>query len=574
MSPTIMQRESQAIPDGLLTLSPILQRILASRGVTHSDELKCLLTDLLQPDTLMGLASALARLTLALENEEHILIVGDFDADGATSTAVAVRLLRDMGAKKVSYLVPNRLTCGYGLTPKLLALAQPLNPDLIITVDNGIASVEGVRCANDAGIDVLVTDHHLPGEVLPNACAIVNPNQLGCAFPSKMMAGVGVIFYLMIALRKHLQALGWFEKKGLPAPNLAQVLDIVALGTVADVVPLDRNNRILVAQGLQRMRALKACPGIRALFTISGRDPSTVVAQDLGFALGPRLNAAGRLEDMSIGIACLLAETDQEAMRHALVLDDLNKKRKTIEGDMSAKAFEAVDRLELSGDMPLGVCVHEANWHQGVVGLVASRVKERLSRPVIAFACDGQGSLKGSARSIPGFHIRDALVRIAARHPELMGPFGGHAMAAGLAIKRDNFDAFCKAFAVAAADELTPEDCTAVIHSDGELAPADMTLAFAQELREIPWGQGFPEPVFEADFNLVAQRQVGDGHLKLSLSCPGDDGMIDGIWFRADMDDWLHQQPTRVRVIFRLDVNAFRGQRRLQLMVLTMIKAS
>ena len=573
MVTTITRRTQVAIPEGLQSLPPLLQRIFSARGLQCASELEDAFTGLLQPDTLKGLDQALDRLVVSLEKSQHILIVGDFDADGATSTAVAVKLLRQMGAKQVSYLVPNRFTCGYGLTPKLVSIAKAQKPDLIVTVDNGIASIEGVKAANTAGIDVIVTDHHLPGDRIPDAVAIVNPNQHGCEFPSKSMAGVGVLYYVMIALRKRLQAMDWFGKQSLPVPNLAGVLDIVALGTVADVVPLDRNNRILVAQGLRRMRAGQACPGIKALLEVAGRKVGQLVAQDLGFAVGPRLNAAGRLEDMSIGIACLLAETDAEAKQLAATLDGLNKSRREIESDMSLQAFKAVEQLELNGKMPLGVCVHESNWHQGVVGLVASRVKERLSRPVIAFAKDGEQYLKGSARSVPGVHVRDALVRVAAASPKLIEQFGGHAMAAGLKIKQANYAAFSRAFAEAIATELREEDCQEIISSDGELSGKEMTLAFAEQLRFIvPWGQSFPEPVFDGRFELVSQRVVGEDHLKLELLLPGDDQPIDAIWFRADVENWAHATQQAVRVAFRMDINDFRNRKRLQLVVLAMKK--
>lgn len=574
MSAQIIRRKPVDIPVGLQSLSPIMQRIFSTRGVNDSAELEPVLIGLLSPDSLKGLAAALDRLLIAFKQQQRILVVGDFDADGATSTAVAVRLLREMGAAFVSYLVPNRFTCGYGLTPALVELAKPKQPDLIITVDNGIASMDGVAAANAAGIDVLITDHHLPGERLPDAVAIVNPNQPGCRFPSKAMAGVGVVYYLMIALRKHLQASGWFEQQCVPVPNLASVLDIVALGTVADVVPLDdRNNRILVAQGLGRMRSGQMCPGIKALLEVAGREPASLVAQDLGFALGPRLNAAGRLEDMSIGISCLLAQTDEEALRLATQLDELNRSRQVIESDMSLQAFKAVEKLSLDGKMPLGVCVYEPDWHQGVVGLVASRVKEKLGRPVIAFARDGDTHLKGSARSVPGVHIRDALVRVAVVYPELIEQFGGHAMAAGLKIKQTNYAAFVAAFAESVARELKEADCLEVIASDGELSSQEMTLAFAEELRFIvPWGQGFPEPVFDGQFELVSQRVVGENHLKLELRLLGEEHTIEGIWFRADVTNWQYAPQQAVRIAYRLDVNSFRDRKRLQLVVLTMKK--
>ena len=571
MTTVISRREAVEIPEQLNTLSPLLQRIFAARGLRAVSELEDALTGLLPPDTLKGLPAALDRLVLALEDQQRILVVGDFDADGATSTAVAVKLLRQMGAAAVDYLVPNRFTCGYGLTPALVKLAQEKTPDLIITVDNGISSIEGVRAANAAGMDVLVTDHHLAGDCLPDAAAIVNPNQPGCEFASKVMAGVGVIYYVMIALRRRLQQDGWFEKQSLAVPNLAAVLDIVALGTVADVVPLDHNNRILVAQGLKRIRAGQACPGIQALLQVSGREQELLVSQDLGFALGPRLNAAGRLEDMSIGIACLLADSQEQALELAATLDELNRSRRAIESDMSLQAFKAVEQLRLSDSMPRGVCVYEPDWHQGVVGLVASRVKERLSRPVIAFAKDGDVYLKGSARSVPGVHIRDVLVQVDIAHPHLIEQFGGHAMAAGLKVKQEHYQAFADAFAAAVAEQLREEDCLAVIVSDGELRAEELTLTLAEELRYlVPWGQNFPEPVFDGCFELVSQRVVGEKHLKLQLKAPGDEQFLDAIWFQADTERWAYAQPQQVQVAFRLDVNSYRGRKQLQLMVLTL----
>jgi single-stranded-DNA-specific exonuclease len=570
---TILRREQKNVPEGLQSLSPVWQRIFSVRGLQFTRELEQGLSGLLKPDSLKGLEQALDRLVLAIEKNQRILIVGDFDADGATSTAVAVKLLREMGASSVLYLVPDRFICGYGLTPKLVKIAQEKNPDLIVTVDNGMTSVDGVAAANAAGIDVIITDHHLPGETLPDACAIVNPNQAGCLFASKAMAGVGVLYYVMIALRKRLQANAWFEKKGIPVPNLACVLDIVALGIVADVVPLDQNNRILVAQGLLRMRLGQACPGIKALLQIAGREPERVVAQDLGFALGPRLNAAGRLEDMSIGIACLLSDTDEEAYRLASLLDELNRSRREIESDMSLQAFKVVEQLKLEGNMPLGVCVHESSWHLGVVGLVASRLKEKLSRPVIAFAKDGDDYLKGSARSVPGVHIRDALVQVAAKRLDLIEQFGGHAMAAGLKIKKSNYQEFANAFCEVISQNLSEKDCQDIIASDGELASHEMTLAFAEELRFIvPWGQCFPEPVFDGRFELISQRVVSQEHLKLELRLPGEDQSIDAIWFRADVESWKHAPAQPVRVAYRLDVNNFRDRKRMQLIVLTLQK--
>jgi single-stranded-DNA-specific exonuclease len=488
----------------------------------------------------------------------RIVIVGDFDADGATSCALCLRALRAMGAGQVHYLVPNRFEYGYGLTPEIVKVAAEFQPDLIVTVDNGISSVDGVAAAKQQGIRVLITDHHLAGEQLPAATAIVNPNLAGDTFPSKHLAGVGVAFYVMLALRARLREQGWFEKEAIPEPNLAQYLDLVALGTVADVVPLDRNNRILVQQGIQRMRAGHCAPGIRALLEVGGRSLSRIVAADLGFVVGPRLNAAGRLDDMSVGIECLLTGDAAAASRMAARLDALNRERKEIESDMQARALEAIAGLKLDArQLPVGLCLFDAEWHQGVIGILAARIKERFHRPVIAFARSGPGELKGSARSVTGLHIRDALDAVAARHPDLIAKFGGHAMAAGLSLPEGHYPAFAAAFDEEVSRHLSRDDLSGVIYSDGELSGEELSLETAQLLRDAsPWGQGFPAPVFEGNFNVVSHRVVGQRHLKMTLSPERGNCQIDGIAFNTEVLPGGRQQ---VHIAYRLDVNEFRG---------------
>ena len=490
-------------------LHPVLRRVYRTRQVRTATELDCTLDRLLPPTRLLGMGHAVMLLERALRERRRILVVADFDADGATSCAVVVRALKLMGAENVDYLVPNRFEYGYGLTPEIVALATQKNdaqdarmprrpgmagsgPDLLITVDNGISSVEGVRAARGHGMQVLITDHHLPGAVLPEADAIVNPNQPGDSFPSKHLAGVGVAFYLMLALRAQLRIAGWFGADRAE-PNLANLLDLVALGTVADVVPLDANNRILVAQGLMRLNAGMGTPGVRALLAVAGRAPGRITATDLGFLAGPRLNAAGRLADMSLGIACLITDDPSEAQRMAHELDTLNRERRSIEAGMQNQALAAVENLKLDASgLPRGLCLYDESWHQGVIGLVASRIKERVHRPVIAFAPANDTELKGSARSVPGLHIRDALDNIAARQPQLLSKFGGHAMAAGLSLARDQFEAFARAFDEEVGHWLSDDDLRGRLHTDGELAAEDFSLDLAETLRTGgPWGQGF-----------------------------------------------------------------------------------
>jgi single-stranded-DNA-specific exonuclease len=540
----------------LADIHPVLQRVYAAREIETAAELDYTLDKLLPPTQLGGMTEAVALLEQAVCGQQRIVVVGDFDADGATSCALSLRALRAMGASDVHYLVPNRFEFGYGLTPEIVSVAAERQPDLIMTVDNGISSIEGVAAARQHGIQVLITDHHLPGKQLPAAAAIVNPNLRDDPFPSKNLAGVGVVFYVMLALRAHLREQGWFEHR--TEPNLAQLLDLVALGTVADVVPLDRNNRILIHQGIQRLRAGKCVPGIRALLEIAGRNPQRVVASDLGFAVGPRLNAAGRLDDMSLGIECLLTDDPGTARRLATKLDKFNRDRKGIESDMQARAMEAITRLDLKDEqLPRGLCLFDPDWHQGVIGILASRIKERFHRPVIAFARSGEGELKGSARSVSGLHIRDALDAVAASHPGLIDKFGGHAMAAGLSLAEDNYPAFSAAFNNEVSRHLSADDLTGVIYSDGELSDQELSLDTAQLLRNAgPWGQGFPAPLFDGDFTVLGYRVVGEKHLKMTLQPVLGSCQIDGIAFNTPK---LPADCQRVHLAYRLDTNEFRN---------------
>jgi single-stranded-DNA-specific exonuclease len=471
----------------------------------------------------------------------------------------------------VDFLVPNRFEYGYGLTPEIVAVAAAQQPDVIITVDNGISSIDGVLAARELGIAVIVTDHHLPGSELPEADAIVNPNQPGCEFPSKNLAGVGVIFYVMNALRAELRQMGWFEESGFTEPNMASFLDLVALGTVADVVPLDYNNRILVAQGLQRIRAGVCRPGIKAMLEVSGKQANKLVASDFGFALGPRLNAAGRLDDMSLGIQCLMCESENLAREMAAQLDELNRDRKAIETGMQQEAMTMLQKtLQADAEsLPWGLCLFDETWHQGVIGILASRIKDKYHRPTIVFADVGDGEIKGSARSVPGFHIRDALDAVAAHHPDLLQKFGGHAMAAGMSLTRANFAAFAKAFDDEVRRQLSADDLQAVVVSDGELSAQDFSLPIATQLREAgPWGQHFPEPVFDGEFFLVQQKLVGEKHLKMTLAHDAQgQQLVDAIAFNVDPTRWPNPEAKKVRVAYKLDINEFRGNTTVQMLV-------
>ncbi|TXS91832.1 single-stranded-DNA-specific exonuclease RecJ [Parahaliea aestuarii] len=553
-------------------LHPLLARVYGHRGVASAGELELGLNRLLPPPSMLGAEAAAELLADAIAGQKRLLIVGDFDADGATSTALAVSTLRRFGAVSVDYLVPNRFDYGYGLTPEIVELAAQRNPDLIITVDNGISSIEGVAAARALGIDTLVTDHHLAGRELPAAAVIVNPNQPGCSFPSKALAGVGVIFYVMLALRAELRRRDWFTRQGTGEPNMAEVLDLVALGTVADVVPLDHNNRILVDAGLKRIRAGQARPGILALLEVASRRFHNVVASDLGFAAGPRLNAAGRLDDMSVGIECLLSEDAGKARRIAAELHQLNQDRRTIERGMERQALQMLAGLDLEagGEPPLAMTLFDPDWHQGVIGILASRVKDRLHRPTIAFAnADESGmEIKGSARSIQGIHIRDVLDAVATRHPGLITKFGGHAMAAGLSLPRSRYEDFSRAFVEEVARHADAVDLQAIVESDGELDAADFDLEAATALRYAgPWGQHFPEPLFDGRFQVVSQRIVGERHLKLVLGLPGTNTVVDAIAFNVDTELWPDASVTEIEAAYRLDVNEFRGQHSVQLVI-------
>ena len=552
-------------------LDPLLQRIYQARGISNQEQLDRQLSCLPKPASMQGIPAAVARLVLALEQKHQIMIVGDFDADGATSSALMVLALTAMGYTNVEFLVPNRFDYGYGLTPEIVDLAAQKSPDIIITVDNGISSVEGVAHANSLGIEVIVTDHHLPGDVLPAAVAIVNPNQPGCDFPSKNLAGVGVAFYLLSALRAELRRQNWFAEQNRVEPNMASWLDLVALGTVADVVPLDQVNRALVYQGLLRIRSGRCRPGIQALLRIAGKNPARLVATDLGFALGPRLNAAGRLDDISLGIQCLLTEDAEQAMNTARALDELNQDRKLIEQDMQREALTVVEKLVFSAEaeLPSALCLFQPDWHQGVVGLLASRIKEKYHRPVVAFARGDSGELKGSSRSIPGLHIRDALDAVATQNPGLITKFGGHAMAAGLSLEENKLPEFEQAFATQVAKSLSEDDLQAKLLTDGCLQTDQLSMRTAELLRDSgPWGQLFPEPCFEGDFVIMRQRIVGEKHLKLVLAPYGQSQLaIDAIWFNIDTAVWPNHNVGVVRCVYRLDINEFRGQENLQLLV-------
>ncbi len=566
------QVDDQYLP---VELHPLIKQIYARRGVTSSDELLLNVKQLISVEQLRGVEQACLILHQAFIEKSKIIIVGDFDADGATSTALMMEALSLLGFSQHSFIVPNRFEYGYGLTPEIVELAAKQGADLIITVDNGISCLSGVDRAKTLGIKVIVTDHHLPGKQLPNADAIVNPNQPNCTFASKSIAGVGVAFYLMLGLRKYFREQNVFTDHQFNEPNLAQLLDLVALGTVADVVSLDANNRILVEQGLKRIRAGKTRFGIQALIEIAGRNQQQLVASDFGFALGPRINAAGRLDDMSYGINCLLAQDLMTARAMAQELDALNKTRREIEQGMQLEAENIFNQLKLSQtQLPSAIALYQADWHQGVIGIVAGRLKEKFHRPSIVFALAKEDSLindnsveiKGSARSIPGLHIRDLLEHISSQNPDLITKFGGHAMAAGLSIKLKDFEKFQQCFVQVANDWLSDEDLQCCLLSDGEIPASAMNLAFAEQLRLAgPWGQNFLEPLFDDEFELIQQRIVGEKHLKLVVQ--KNKQLFDAIGFNVDINAWPNSQAKKVRLAYRLDVNEFRGKRSLQLMV-------
>ena len=548
-------------------ITPLLARIFAARGISEAAQLETGLAHLLPFTQLKNAQQMAVLLADAIAQNKKLLIVADYDADGATACAVALRGLRAFGAR-ADFIVPNRFEYGYGLTPEIVRLAAESAPDILITVDNGIASVEGVDEANRLGMQVLVTDHHLPGDALPDALCIVNPNQPGCDFPSKNLAGVGVMFYVLLALRAELRSRGAFGVAGSPTPNpspagrgepnLASLLDIVALGTVADVVKLDANNRILVQQGLLRIRAGRACAGINALLRIARKDYAKVSSYELGFVVGPRLNAAGRLEDMGMGIACLLGDDASEAAGIAAKLDALNHERRSIEADMQEAALAALEHINPSDSASLAM--FDETWHQGVIGILASRLKDKFHRPVIAFARSVKGEIKGSGRSIPGLHLRDALDLLSKRHPHLLQKFGGHAMAAGVSIREQHFDEFRSAFEAITQSLLSPADLTRIIETDGELDVADFSLDIARSLERQVWGQGFPQPLFEGEFAVQSQRVVGEKHLKLQLIAHRS--TFDAIqFFNAE------PVPARIRAVYSLGVNEYNGSVGLQLII-------
>ena len=559
--------QRRAVPESgpafLRRCHPVLRRVLAARAIECDGDLDHSLARLLPPDGLLDLDRAAALLDDAIESSSRIVVVGDYDADGATGCAVAVRGLGLLGATDVQFVVPDRRRHGYGLTPEIVEIAYEQRPRLIVTVDNGISSVEGVACAKRLGIDVLITDHHLPGAHLPAADAIVNPNRPGDGFPSKCLAGVGVMFYVLSAVRRRRRE----RAVGGQGPNLAALLDLVALGTVADVVPLDYNNRILVEQGLRRIRAGRASPGVTALLRVARRDVARTVSADLGFAAGPRLNAAGRLTDMRRGIECLLSDRDDEAMRIAGELDALNAERRGIEAGMQAQAATLLDGIDDTVS-DAAVSLFREDWHSGVVGILASRVKDRLHRPVAAFAPDADGErLKGSVRSIPGVHVRDLLDTVATRNPGVIDRFGGHAMAAGLTIRRETFERFRDAFAVEADRVMPAEIRRAVLLTDGEIPEPDLDLGLARAIRDAaPWGQGFPEPVFDGIFGVADARLVGGRHTKLKLRPQGADRTLDAIAFNRE-PPVVRSPRGEVRMAYRFVVNAYRGEERPELIV-------
>lgn len=552
-------------------LHPLLKKIYANRGVTKLKQVDYSLKKLIDFSMLKDIDLAAEIVSQAIMENKRIMVVGDFDADGATSCAVMMRSLKAFGLDNVDYLVPNRFDFGYGLSPQIVDVAFESKPDLIVTVDNGISSIDGVQRANELGITVVVTDHHLAADTLPDAAAIVNPNQPGCEFPSKVIAGVGVAFYLMLAVRAVLREKKWFDASSRSEPNMAHFLDLVALGTVADVVPLDENNRILVESGLKRIRVNKACTGINALLTIAGKSIEACSAQDFGFIIGPRLNAAGRLDDMSIGIECLLSDDYEQAFQYASTLNQMNLQRRQIEGEMLAQAFtlleQQIKQLDDVEVIPDALALYDKQWHQGVVGLLASRIKEKYHRPVIAFADAGDGELKGSGRSIPGLHMRDVLDAVSKQQDDLIEKFGGHAMAAGLSIKQENLARFQQAFSEQVSAVLRPEDLHNINETDGAVDEEYMTIEASEIFKYAsPWGQLFPEPVFDDVFKVMNWRIVGEKHLKLDLLKTESGACYSAIAFNKTDED-LPAGDDDIRVVYRLDVNKFRGKRSLQLIV-------
>ncbi len=550
-------------------IHPLLARLFLARGVASEIDLDRTLAKIPSPWLLSGMDTMVNHLIVAVKEQQRISIVADFDADGATSCALAIKGLQLLGAGPVTFVVPNRFEYGYGLTPEIVELVKHQNPQVIITVDNGISSIEGVAVANAAGIKVLITDHHLPGEQLPDAAAIVNPNLVGDKFPNKSLAGVGVMFYVLMALRSKLREIKWFELKNISEPNLAQLLDFVALGTVADVVSLEHTNRALVHQGILRIRNNQCHAGIKALIEVAGKNTQNIVATDLGFSIGPRLNAAGRMDDMSLGIQCLLADDPAQARLIALKLDGFNEERKEVEATMKQEAMLLISDMKHfdKSHLPSGLCIYDASWHQGVIGILASRIKDQLHRPVIAFAPAGADIIKGSARSIVGVHVRDVLSDIAAAYPKLLSKFGGHAMAAGLTISMHDYPTFALAFDEMVTKRLDGVDLEQKILSDGELTEAETTLEIAELIQNgATWGQDFPEPVFDGVFDVIQVRIVGQRHLKFVLRRPDAHTMVDAIAFFADKPEhWLGLR--QIRAAYKLDINEYKGNRSVQFIV-------
>ena len=550
-------------------IHPVMRRIYAGRNISSHRQLDYSLDNLLPFNTLKNIEAAAGLLADAIRRDKRILIVADYDADGATACALALRGLSLLGAGHVAYLVPDRVKHGYGLSTDVVRLALELDPDLLVTVDNGISSLSGVEFARNAGVDVLITDHHLPGRELPAASVIVNPNQPGDQFPSKCIAGVGVMFYVLLAVRARLRDDDWFASQGIQMPNFATLLDLVALGTVADVVQLDFNNRILVEQGLKRIRSRRCSQGIMALIHVANSVPEKITSTDLGFVLGPRLNAAGRLEDMSLGIECLLEEDITRALALAQQLDRLNRERKQIQTEMQQEAETYLAEIaELKqGELPLGLCLYDVNWHQGIIGVLAGRIKEMVNRPVIIFAPDGEGFLKGSGRSLPDIHLKDTLDTLVVKHPDLISRFGGHAMAAGLTIREDDYPKFKELFD-AEVRRLTADRMPgAEIITDGKLAPADINLELAGKIENAgPWGQGFPQPLFDDIFSVADARPVGVRHLKLKLLLSGAENPVDAISFNTNMDA-IDKSADNMHFVYRLAINDYRGELTPQLII-------
>ena len=550
-------------------IHPVMRRIYAGRNISSARELDYSLMKLLPFGRLKNIDAAAGLLIDAIRNNKKIIIVADYDADGATACAVALRGLAMLGARQVVYLVPDRAKHGYGLSPDVVRQALEFEPDLLVTVDNGISSVAGTEFARNAGIDVLITDHHLPGKELPAASVIVNPNQPGDQFPSKCIAGVGVMFYVLLAARAGLRDENWFEGQGLQTPNFAPLLDLVALGTIADVVRLDYNNRILVSQGLKRIRARHCSQGIMALIRVAGTVPEKITSADLGFLLGPRLNAAGRMADMSLGVECLITDNFSHAVSLAIQLDRFNRERKSVQAEMQGEAETYLrDIAELEqGELPLGVCLYDAGWHQGIVGVLAGRIKEMINRPVIIFASAGEGLLKGSGRSISGIHLKDVLEALAAKHPHLMERFGGHAMAAGLTIKENNYADFRAVFDEEVGHVSAGRIPGAEIVTDGKLAPGDIGLELAGEINNAgPWGQGFPEPLFDDVFTVADARTVGQRHLKLKLLPQGIQTPVDAISFNTDLDA-VDAGAENLRFVYQLAVDDYNNEPKAQLII-------